>query len=98
MSTRILVFSLVLFLLSSVADRALGQGVEPYPNAITNRLFYPKTTMTPPALNPRFADPDLGGLMVRVTNENSNPTAPGSYFRNPPPDVNIWSVDNGKFY
>lgn len=98
MSFRSLYFVLCTCALSLTAAPLWAQGVEPYPNAITNRLFYPKSPMIPPAANTPFADPDLGGVMLRVTNESSNPKVPGSYFRNPPEDVNIWSVDNKKFY
>ena len=98
MTNRLSISSLAFFLLLVPANLARAQGIEPYPDAITNRLFYPKTPMTPPEVNTPFVDPDLGGLMVRVTNENSNPKVSGSYFRNPPPDLNIWSMDNSKFY
>jgi hypothetical protein len=98
MTNRLFVSSLTLLLLSLPANGAWAQGVEPYPDAITNRMFYPKTPMAPPPANTPFVDPDLGGLMVRVTNGNSNPKVPGSYFRNPPPDLNVWSMDNSKFY
>ena len=75
-----------------------AQGVEPYPHAITDRLFYPKTAMAPPVVDSPFRDPDLGAMMVRVTDEFSNPQIPGSFFRNPSEDANEWSVDNRKFY
>lgn len=75
-----------------------AQGIQPYPNALTNRQFYVKTTMTPPAVNAVFADPDLGAMMVRITDENTDLTHPGRYFHNPPQDANVWSADNSKFY
>jgi hypothetical protein len=75
-----------------------GQGIQPYPNAITNRLFYAKTPMAPPAVNAVFEDPDFGSTMVRVTDGNTDPRQPNAYFRNPPGDVNEWSMDNSKFY
>jgi hypothetical protein len=89
---------LCLFMVLLTISSASAQGVPPYPNAITDRLFYPKTPMAPPAVNTPFADPDLGAAMVRVTDQNLNPRIPGSFFRNPPADVNEWSVDNSKFY
>jgi hypothetical protein len=76
----------------------LGQGVQPYPLAVTNRLFYPKTAITPPAANTPFTDPDLGGFMVRVTDANTNPNDVGSFFRNPAQNVNEWSMDDSKFF
>jgi hypothetical protein len=36
--------------------------------------------------------------MIRVTDENTNPAKPLNFYRNPPEDVNEWSVDNRKFY
>ncbi len=75
-----------------------AQGVEPYPNAITNREFYAQTPMAPPPVNTVFQDPDLGGTMVRVTDGTINPEQPNSFFRNPPDDVNEWSMDDSKFY
>jgi hypothetical protein len=75
-----------------------AQGVEPYPHAITNRLFYPKSKMAPPVVNSPFPDPDLGAMIVRVTDGNTNPQIPRSFFRNPSEDANEWSIDNSKFY
>ena len=91
------------FVLSVVAVPIMSlclaaQGVQPYPNAITNRQFYPKTPMTPPAVNTVFQDPDMGGTMVRITDGSTNPNQPNGYYRNPPGDVNEWSTDNSKFY
>jgi len=89
-------FSLFVVLVASAC--LFAQGVQPYPEAITNRDFYPKTPMTPPAANTVFQDPDLGGTMVRITDENTNPKLPGDFFLNPDSDVNEWSMDDGKFY
>jgi hypothetical protein len=75
-----------------------GQGVQPYPNAITNRLFYPKTPMAPPPVNTVFRDPDLGAQLVRATDENMDPKGWNGLFMNPPQDKNEWSVDNRKFF
>src|SRR5258706_9333740 len=75
-----------------------AQGISPYPNAITDRAMHTETPMAPPPVRTLFNEPDFGSLMVRVTDENTNPKAPGSFFRNPLPDVNEWSVDNRKFY
>jgi hypothetical protein len=75
-----------------------AQGISPYPNAITDRAMHTQTAMAPPPVWTLFNEPDFGSLMVRVTDENTNPKAPGSFFRNPLPDVNEWSVDNRKFY
>lgn len=78
--------------------RLWAQGISPYPDAITDRVLHAKTPMAPPAVGVVFRDPDFGSLMVRVTDENTNARNPGSYFRNPIPDENEWSVDNRKFY
>jgi hypothetical protein len=80
MSVRSLCSGICLFILSLTVSQLSAQEVEPYPNAITNRSFYPKTPMTPPAASTQFTDPDLGGLMVRVTNENSNLRVPRLLF------------------
>jgi hypothetical protein len=94
--TRLLFVTLLSILLLPMCLSA--QGVQPYPDAITNRLFYPKTPMAPPPANSVFADPDFGSSIVRVTDQNVNPKDLGSFFRNPPPDVNEWSADNTRFY
>ena len=52
---------------------AWAQGVQPYPNAFTDRAVHPKTPMAPPPINTVFQDPDFGAFMVRVTDDNTNP-------------------------
>jgi hypothetical protein len=52
--------------------------------------------MAPPSVNTVFQDPDFGAFMVRVTDGNTNPKAPNSYFRNP--ISNAWSADGRKFF
>src|SRR5271167_3603407 len=91
-----LVFSMVVVPILSAC--LFAQGAQPYPNAITNRQFYAKTPMTPPPVNTVFQDPNLGGTMVRVTDENTNPALPGDFFLNPDSDVNEWNADDSKFY
>ncbi|MBZ5550875.1 MAG: hypothetical protein LAO22_23450, partial [Acidobacteriia bacterium] len=54
-----------------------AQGVPPYRNAITDRLFHAKTPMTPPSVNTVFVDPDFGSKIVRVTDGNSDPKGKG---------------------
>ena len=61
----------------------LAQGIQPYPNAITDRLVHGKTPMGPPAVNTVFNDPDFGSPMVRITDGNTNPVQPNGFFRNP---------------
>ena len=68
--------SLCLFALCLPLRLLWAQGVEPYPHAITNRLFYPKSKMAPPVVNSPFPDPDLGAMIVRVTDGNTNPQIP----------------------
>ncbi len=75
-----------------------AQGISPYPNAITDRVLHAKTPMAPPPVGAVFQDPDFGSLMVRATDENTNPKIPGSFFRNPASDANEWSMDGRKFY
>ncbi len=75
-----------------------AQGVQPYPNAITDRRVRTATPMTPPPVRAVFKDPDFGSLMVRVTDGNTNPKRLGSYFRNSSADATEWSADSGKFF
>lgn len=82
----------------SLAVSLSAQGVQPYPNAITNRQFYSKTPMSAPAVNTPFTDPDLGASLVRVTDQNSDPKGLNGFAYNPPQDKNEWSVDNSKFF
>lgn len=81
-----------------VPNHVSAQGVQPYPNAITDRLVHGETPMAPPPVNTVFSDPDFGSLMVRATDTDSKPKLPGSFFRNPSEAANEWSVDNRKFY
>ena len=95
MTTRGLLSVLVIPALSVCLS---AQGVPPYRNAITDRLFHAKTPMTPPSVNTVFVDPDFGSKIVRVTDGNSDPKGKGRSFHNPPEDINEWSMDNSKFY
>jgi len=81
-----------------VATPGFAQGVEPYSNAITDREVHTKTPMEPPPANTVFHDPDFGSLMVRVTDDNTNPKHIHSYFRNPETETNAWSADDKKFF
>jgi hypothetical protein len=54
--------------------------------------------MAPPSVNTVFQDPDFGALMVRVTDDNTNPKRLHSYFRNPVAEANAWSADGRKFF
>lgn len=92
--------ALPLFLLSLLillAECQLwGQGINPYPNAITDRLIHLETPMAPPPINTPFSDPDFGSQMVRVTDET---THAGGYVRTEAGGIaNMWSVDTQKFY
>jgi hypothetical protein len=98
MLLRTFVFLFCLLVTCLLTSPVCAQGVQPYPDAITNRLVYPETPLQPPSVSAAFRDPDLGSLMVRVTDENSDPKGKEDYFYNPPQDDNEWSVDDGKFY
>jgi hypothetical protein len=98
MPLRALVFLLCVLVTYLSTSLVSAQGVQPYPDAITNRTVYPETPLRPPHVSAAFRDPDLGSLMVRVTDENSDPKGKEDYFYNPPQDDNEWSVDGGKFY
>jgi hypothetical protein len=76
-----------------------AQGINPYPNAITDKLIHLETAMDPPPVNVPFLDPDFGSQMVRVTDETSNFTHAGGYVRTEATGrANMWSSDTGKFY
>lgn len=98
MMIRTLVRFLCFLLLSLAASLVCAQDVQPYPNAVTDRQVHPKTAMLPPPVNAVFADPDFGSLMVRVTDENTNPKHAHTYFRNPISEVNSWNSDGRKFF
>jgi len=70
-----LLTSLVILL---VASTLWGQGIKPYPNAITDKVIHPETPMAPPPINTPFLDPDFGSQMVRATDETTNA---GGYLR-----------------
>ena len=93
---RVLVVTLWFsFQLTSI--NSLAQGVQPYPNAITDRALHTATPMTPPPAWTVFKDPDFGSSMVRVTDGNTNPRHPASYFHNSSAGTNEWSLDSKKF-
>jgi hypothetical protein len=76
-----------------------AQGIDPYPDAATDRLIHLETPMAPPPVNIVFNDPDFGSLMVRATDETTNFVNPGTYLRNAAVgSANEWSVDASKFY
>jgi len=87
-----------LFALSLAGSNVLAQGVQPYPNAITDRTVRQATPMSPPPVNVVFQDPDFGSQMVRVTDETTD-KVPGGYLRSPAVGAtNTWSTDDSKFY
>ncbi len=83
----------------ALGARVAGQGIQPYPNANTDRLIHQKTPIPLPPVGVVFADPDFGSKMVRVTDANTNFLNPGTYLR---PEgsgqANEWSADTKKFY
>ncbi len=75
-----------------------GQTATTY-SARTDRLVQPETPMAPPAVNAVFQEPDFGSMMVRVTDSNTDPSAPGAFYRNASVgDQNTWALDDSKFY
>ena len=92
-------FSWVVFTAFTLAPRASGQGIQPYPNASTDRLIHQETPMLPPPANVVFTDPDFGSKMIRVTDGTTNFVLPGTFLR---PEgsgqANEWSSDTKKFY
>ena len=85
-------------LMLQVAVNGMGQGIQPYPNAVTDRLVRQQTPMTPPAARVVFQDPDFGSSMVRVTDNNTDLGQPGTFFVNADGVTNEWSLDNKKFF
>src|SRR5438270_9448679 len=81
------------------ASHIFAQGVQPYPNAITDRVVRTETAMPAPPVNTIFQDPDFGSWMVRATDETTNYRHAGGYVRNPAVgESNTWSSDDKKFY
>lgn len=72
--------------------------MQPYPEAFTDRQVHPKTAMLSHPVNSVFRDPDFGSLIVRVTDENTDPKHVHPYFRNPSSETNVWSADGRKFF
>jgi hypothetical protein len=76
-----------------------AQGIQPYPNAITDRLIHPETPMAPPAKYVLFTDPDFGSSMVRATDATTNFKLPGTFLRSEASgQANEWSTGTEKFY
>jgi hypothetical protein len=81
------------------AARVSAQGIQPYPNAITDRLIHLETPMAPPAKNVVFTDPDFGSSMVRATDSTTNFKLPGTFMETESSGkANEWSADTSKFY
>ncbi|MGB6477330.1 MAG: hypothetical protein WBF04_25025 [Candidatus Sulfotelmatobacter sp.] len=88
-----------LTLISIVATNAGAQGIQPYPDAITDWGIHTETWMAPPPVNTVFTDPDFGSAMVRATDRTTNFKNPGSWLRTAASgEANMWSVDTSKFY
>lgn len=98
MTTRRFVTLVSLCFIFVASADAWAQGVQPYPNAFTDRTVHPKTPMVPPPINTMFQDPDFGAFMVRVTDDNTDPKNLHSVFRNPEGVKNAWSSDGRKFF
>ena len=96
-SLRLLVLGLGA--ISGLAQSLPAQGVQPYPNAITNRSIYQETPMAVPARNVVFTDPDFGSKMVRATDPSTNFKLPGTFLRTEASgEANEWAKDTSKFY
>lgn len=82
-----------------VAPIISAQSRQPYPKAVTDRLIYQETPMTPPQRNVVFVDPDFGSSMVRATDETTNYMDPDTYLSvEGSGKENEWSADGKKFY
>ena len=76
-----------------------AQSRMPYPNATTDRLVHAKTPMAPRPVNTVFNDPDFGSLMVRVSDQNTDPGIKGGYLRTEGSGQRVsWNSDTTKFY
>jgi hypothetical protein len=83
----------------SLVTRASAQGIQPYPNAVTDRAIHPETPMALPATNVVFTDPDFGEQMVRATDGTTNFKSPNTFLRTEGSgQANEWSEDTSKFY
>ena len=92
----ILCIPVTTFVLSATLS---AQGIQPYPNAITDRLIHSETPMAPPAKYVVFTDPDFGSSMVRATDATTNFKLPGTFLRSEASgQANEWSAGAGKFY
>jgi hypothetical protein len=99
LATRTIVCLSLATCLLTLLQSSSGQGIEPYPNAITNKLIYQETPMAPPPVNVVFNDPDFGSPMVRATDPTTNFVHPGTYLRTAAAgEANEWAVDASKFY
>jgi hypothetical protein len=99
MATRTLLTILCLSTSFILTATVSGQGRQPYPNAVTDRLIHQETPMLPPPINVVFNDPDFGSLMVRATDATTNFKLPGTFLRTEASGVaNEWSSDGKKFY
>ena len=93
------IHGLVLSLTLSLTAYTLAQGVQPYPNARTDKLVQPETPMLPPPINTPFVDPDFGETMVRVTDSTTTLSNRVHFFRTEASgNQNAWSTDSSKFY
>jgi len=99
MSTKTLCSIYVVLTTVILVVTVSAQGVQPYPNATTDRLIRSETPMAPPSVNVPFVDPDFGSRMIRVTDATSNFRRPGSFLRTEGSgNANVWSADASKFY
>ena len=96
--TLLAIFSSV-FTSLILAANVSGQGIQPYPLAITDQLIHQETPMLPPPTNSVFTDPDFGSSMVRVTDATTNFKRAGTFLETGGSgEENEWSSDTRKFY
>ncbi|HZQ95042.1 MAG TPA: hypothetical protein VFA67_08530 [Candidatus Sulfotelmatobacter sp.] len=89
----------ILFTFCALVDAGVAQGVEPYPQAVTDRLIHQETPMSPPPVNVVFTDPDFHSQMVRATDPTTNFRLPDTFLRTEGDGMgNEWSADDSKFY
>jgi len=83
----------------TLVGTAWGQGIQPYPDANTDRLIHQESPMSPPVRNVVFTDPDFGETMLRASDPTTNFKLPGTYLRTEDSgQASEWATDTSKFY
>jgi hypothetical protein len=100
MATRTLLEILCMLIVAvALSGTVSAQGIQSYPNAVTDRLIHQESSMVPPPKNVVFTDPDFGSSMVRATDATTDFKFPGTFLQSEGSGkANEWSADTKKFY